>query len=448
MGLLGRRWCSRRSTTAALVVLPLSPSTPEPGAWGGLEVRDAADQFGSSTRGGRIELKHARVSFAGVGVATAYNCGGNCNVPPAQLSSVLLDHVSVSRSQRGVSLGGVGRSSIGSVQVNDSSFDHNKGATLLEGESVSVVRSSFTSTDAQGEGALRVRSEGSPRVQDNVFTDTGSSDASSPCAHSFCDPTVAVASPKLDLGLLTGISGSGNVAASFGLGGTLVASGSLASLPSGWTPIIERAYGSLKVPSGVTLTVPAGTVVKSGGWPDFEAAVSVEGGSLVADGTVGAPVVFTSIYDGSVGGATSESFDPQPGAWGGIKLDTPEAALNGSFIKIRFATSAINVENGTSRVSGLALSNNSQGLVVKQGNVALRGHVDVPREGVHACNWGYDCFVDASSVDWPTGAGPFPPTGDLVCGSASVSPWTSDSAPFRVANCDGSPTRTWSCPTR
>ena len=82
---------------------------PQPGAWGGLEVRDAADQFGSSTRGGRIELKHARVSFAGVGVATAYNCGGNCNVPPAQLSSVLLDHVSVSRSQRGVSLGGVGQ---------------------------------------------------------------------------------------------------------------------------------------------------------------------------------------------------------------------------------------------------------------------------------------------------------------------------------------------------
>ena len=202
------------------------------------------------------------------------------------------------------------------MQVNDSSFDHNKGATLLEGESVSVVRSSFTSTDTQGEGALRVRSEGSPRVQDNVFTDTGSSDASSPCAHSFCDPTVAVASPKLDLGLLTGISGSGNVAASFGLGGTLIASGSLASLPSGWTPIIERAYGSLKVPSGVTLTVPAGTVVKSGGWPDFEAAVSVEGGSLVADGTVGAPVVFTWMSDGSVGGATSESSTPSraPGA--------------------------------------------------------------------------------------------------------------------------------------
>ena len=185
-----------------------------------------------------------------------------------------------------------------------------------------MTGSSFTNTAAEANdfatNALFVDSTTTPRVEDNLFA---SNHLPSSC-ESFCGALVSVSSPALDLNQLSDNTGSGNKSESFGLGGTLIASGSLATLPAGWTPVLTTTFsrqlppGGLTLAAGVTLTVPAGTVVKA----ESEAGILVRGGSLVAEGSADSPIVFTSIHDGSAGGATDTNAPHAVGDWTGITV--------------------------------------------------------------------------------------------------------------------------------
>ena len=108
-----------------------------------------------------------------------------------------------------------------------------------------------------------------------------------------------------------------------------------------------RVGGTFTVANGATLTIPAGTVLKM----EQGAQIVVNaGGTLKANSTRAAPVVFTSINDDSYSGRTEGSnSNPQPGDWKRIDI---AGTATFDFTRIAFASDtgdrgAINGTGGT-----------------------------------------------------------------------------------------------------
>ena len=85
--------------------------------------------------------------------------------------------------------------------------------------------------------------------------------------------------------------------------------------------------GRVAVVDGVTLTIPAGTIIKaaSGTGADASTLIVARGGTIIADGTADAPIVMTSISDNIEVGGTYPSSGPAlnvdtRGLWGGLLI--------------------------------------------------------------------------------------------------------------------------------
>ena len=96
-------------------------------------------------------------------------------------------------------------------------------------------------------------------------------------------------------------------------------SGTLAASQTWLGTFTYEVPTELTIPSGVTLTIQPGAVVKFGAG----SGITVQsGGQLIADGTVAQPIIFTSINDGSFGGNTNGGARaPAPGDWGQITVN-------------------------------------------------------------------------------------------------------------------------------
>jgi hypothetical protein len=86
--------------------------------------------------------------------------------------------------------------------------------------------------------------------------------------------------------------------------------------------VIWTLEGRVIVPSGVTLTIPAGTIIKAkaGTGANASSLVIARGGKLMAEGTASAPIVMTSESDDiTVGQITGSSLNENVrGLWGGL----------------------------------------------------------------------------------------------------------------------------------
>jgi autotransporter-associated beta strand protein len=117
--------------------------------------------------------------------------------------------------------------------------------------------------------------------------------------------------------------------------GGLVYGGTLGQSQTWPGSSLHQVTGRIVVPSGVTLTIRAGAVVKffAGGGIEVQ-----HGGQLIAAGTLANPVVFTSIHDDTVGGDSNSDGNltsPAAGDWrgilvyGGAQLDHVEVLYGG-----------------------------------------------------------------------------------------------------------------------
>ena len=127
----------------------------------------------------------------------------------------------------------------------------------------------------------------------------------------------------------------------------------------------------LTVPSGKTLTIESGVVVK--GSISTGAKLTVNG-ILLSQGTSSNSVNFTSFKDDTIGGNTdNSSAQPSRGDWGGIDLKNASDVSSLSYTNIRYAGSGIAgllIEAGFHQVSHCYLSDmgSSGTLTVKDGN--------------------------------------------------------------------------------
>ncbi len=159
----------------------------------------------------------------------------------------------------------------------------------------------FTGNTIANNGTgIEISNSSSPTLTNNVFTDNANSAA------------------QIDGTISGGITISGSTSSGNGVNGLLVVSSSTSGHtqfhPANGFPYV---IGDLSVGVDNTLTIDAGCVVK---FRDSNGRVEVAG-AVIANGTSGAPIYFTSVKDDSVGGNTDNtSATPAKGDWSHIQV--------------------------------------------------------------------------------------------------------------------------------
>jgi len=158
------------------------------------------------------------------------------------------------------------------------------------------------------------------------------------------------------------------------------------SLPGNttWTPSASPYLinGWINIPTGSSLTLLPGTIVKLGDGAKLEV-----GGTLDAQGTAALPITITALTDDSVGGDSNgngSATTAYPGSWGNIQI-RPSAQVTLTNTHVRYGgrvwdsgyqyRGTILNNGGTLTITDAALSNGAgqQGILHNSGTTTVRG---------------------------------------------------------------------------
>jgi hypothetical protein len=388
--------------------------SPATGDWSGIWVDN-----------GSVDIEHASIAFAMYGVGGGSG-SGSVVVDDSRLSSVSTGLTS--DQPFGIFSTGVFGAFTATGDTITSGAD---GVDVISPEATvtgNVISSGGSGIVVDAGGALSVSAA---VVENNTVTAAGR--------------PYAVVSPGLDFAELATNSMGASAVPQFVVAGSVGPSQTMPAEAYPWVmSIISNSGGvagvGLDVPSGVTLTVAAGAVVKATGDDEyFPARVTVEG-TLDVAGTGSAPVVFTSVNDNSVGGDTG-SGSPAAADWSGISVNG--GSIDIEYATLEYAATAVSFSGTSGLLSAVTIANSTQAVDATAGALSLRGQLSGDTYDVAACDWGAGCSVDAAYVNWGTSAGPFPSgQPSLACGAVTVTPWIgADSSVtsnlWAVGNCDG-----------
>jgi len=293
-----------------------SATTPAPGWWDGVHIRDA----------GGATLSHADIRYGGAG-----SFGGTRNLTITTTGNVSLTDSFIRASSRS------------GIEIANSTGSHAITGTVVE--------------DNANAGLALVNASGTLDISGNVFTDN-------PSGINIAGTAAATQNTQIASNTITGgergirladpdVSPTiQNNAISATSVAPLVVAGGIIDENVAWnadeTYVVEA---DVRVDAGVGLTVPAGAVVKFANGQDLSVS-----GQLSVPGTAGDPVVFTDYRDDTVGGDSNgdgSATTPAPGWWDGVHIrDAGGATLSHADIRYGGAGSFGGTRNLTITTTG------------------------------------------------------------------------------------------------
>lgn len=238
------------------------------------------------------------------------------------------------------------------VEVRYAGYSSSIAALVVDGAPLSITNSLVRNS---GTGGLRIQSA-NPTVTGNSFQNNTAAAISMNLAS---NPTI-----------------NGDTLTDNDVNGLVLDSGTLTDNAVWNNPeIVYWFKDDITVPEGKTLTVAPGQVVKRPYYGDF-----IVNGSLVADGTVTAPIVFTEWNDDTAGGDTNgdgTASSPVNGGAGVIQFSSTSAGNVMDHVEVRYSgygnSAAVVVNGGSLEVAnGLIRNSGHAGLQAK-----LNGTLDI-----------------------------------------------------------------------